>query len=139
MDPAARPLVLDGRGIDLSRLELGHTRHVQRREGFAVKREELLREVWGYQWTGASSNVVEAVVSTLRKKMGDRAAALETVRGVATDLVRSTERTGARLLGFRTGAASAAVPAPPGQVIACTSLLIATSPRGGSRSPTRFA
>ena len=31
---------------------------------------------------GASSNVVEAVVSGLRKKMGDRAAALQTVRGV---------------------------------------------------------
>ena len=43
---------------------------------------ELLREVWGHEWTGASSNVVEAVVSGLRKKMGDRAAALQTVRGV---------------------------------------------------------
>jgi hypothetical protein len=82
LDPAARRLVLDGRGVDLSRLELDVLRHLQRREGVAVTREELLREVWGHQWTGASSNVVEAVVSGLRKKMGDRAAALETVRGV---------------------------------------------------------
>ncbi len=82
LDPAARRLVLDGRGVDLSRLELDVLRHLQRREGVAVTREELLCEVWGHQWTGASSNVVEAVVSGLRRKMGDRAAALETVRGV---------------------------------------------------------
>jgi len=82
LDPAARRLVLDGRAVDLSRLELDVLRHLQRREGVAVTREELLREVWRHQWTGASSNVVEAVVSGLRRKMGDRAASLETVRGV---------------------------------------------------------
>jgi DNA-binding response OmpR family regulator len=82
LDPAARRLTLDGRGVDLSRLELDVLRHLQRREGKAVTREELLREVWGHRWTGASSNVVEAVVSGLRRKMGDRAAALQTVRGV---------------------------------------------------------
>ena len=82
LDPAERRLVLDGRGVDLSRLELDVLRHLQSREGIAVTREELLREVWGHEWTGASSNVVEAVVSGLRKKMGDRAGALETVRGV---------------------------------------------------------
>ena len=82
LDPAARRLVLDGRPVDLSRLELDVLRHLQRREGIAVTREELLREVWGHEWTATSSNVVEAVVSGLRKKMGDRAAALQTVRGV---------------------------------------------------------
>ena len=82
LDPAGRRLTLDGRGVELSRLELDVLRHLQRREGVAVTREELLREVWGHQWTGASSNVVEAVVSGLRRKMGDRAAALQTVRGV---------------------------------------------------------
>ena len=82
LDPRARRLVLDGRAVDLSRLEVDVLRHLQRREGAAVTREELLREVWGHQWTGANSNVVEAVVSGLRRKMGDRAGALETVRGV---------------------------------------------------------
>jgi hypothetical protein len=82
LDPAARRLVLDGRVVDLSRLEVDVLRHLQGREGIAVTRQELLREVWGHEWTGASSNVVEAVISGLRKKMGDRADALETVRGV---------------------------------------------------------
>jgi Transcriptional regulatory protein, C terminal len=82
LDPEARRLVLDGRAVDLSRLELDVLRHLQARQGVTVTREELLREVWGHQWTATSSNVVEAVVSGLRKKMGDRAAALQTVRGV---------------------------------------------------------
>jgi DNA-binding response OmpR family regulator len=82
LDSEARRLVLDGQAVDLSRLELDVLRHLQRRQGVAVTREELLREVWGHRWTGAKSNVVEAVVSGLRKKMGDRATALETVRGI---------------------------------------------------------
>ena len=82
VDADNRRLVLDGRAVDLSRLELDVLRHLQGREGVAVTREELLREVWGHEWTGGSSNVVEVVVSGLRRKLGDRAAALETVRGV---------------------------------------------------------
>ena len=45
-----------------------------------VARDELLREVWGHAWTGGS-NVVDVVVSALRRKLRDRAGALETVRG----------------------------------------------------------
>ncbi|HEY2655986.1 MAG TPA: hypothetical protein VGI55_09370, partial [Solirubrobacteraceae bacterium] len=45
VDPVARRLVLAGRAVDLSRLELDVLRHLQRREGVAVTREELLREV----------------------------------------------------------------------------------------------
>jgi hypothetical protein len=82
LDTENRRLVLDGQAVDLSRLELDVLRHLQRREGVAVTREELLREVWGHEWTGASSNVVEVVVSGLRRKLGDRAVALQTVRGV---------------------------------------------------------
>ena len=41
----------------------------------------LLRDVWGYDWDGGS-NVVDVVVSALRRKLGDRADTLETVRGV---------------------------------------------------------
>ena len=55
--------------------------HLREREGRTVARETLLRDVWGYEWTGGS-NVVEVSVSGLRRKLGDRAEALETVRGV---------------------------------------------------------
>ena len=41
---------------------------------------ELLREVWGTEFTGGS-NVVDAVVRSLRHKLGAEAMVVETVRG----------------------------------------------------------
>jgi DNA-binding response OmpR family regulator len=37
--------------------------------------------VWGYDDAGGS-NVIESVILSLRRKLGDRANAIETVRGV---------------------------------------------------------
>jgi DNA-binding winged helix-turn-helix (wHTH) protein len=76
-----RRVVLDGVAVELTRLEAEVLAHLKAREGRAVPHEELLREVWGHEWTGGS-NVVQVVVSGLRRKLGDRAAAIETVRGV---------------------------------------------------------
>ena len=81
LDVADRRLRLDGAPVDLTRLEAEVLGHLQSHAGRAVRREDLLREVWGHEWTGGS-NVVEVVVSSLRKKLGDHAASLETVRGV---------------------------------------------------------
>jgi hypothetical protein len=81
LDDDARELVLDGRRIALTKLECDVLRHLRERQGRPVTREALLRDVWGYEWTGGS-NVVEVAVSGLRRKLGSRAAALETVRGV---------------------------------------------------------
>jgi hypothetical protein len=81
LDGDARELVLDGRRVALTRLECDVLRYLRDREGQPVGRAALLRDVWGYEWTGGA-NVVEVAVSGLRRKLGDRAAALETVRGV---------------------------------------------------------
>lgn len=81
IEPTERRLVLGGKQIELTRLEAEVLAYLQRHEGEAVRREDLLRDVWGYDWDGGS-NVIETVVSSLRKKLGDRAAALKTVRGV---------------------------------------------------------
>jgi len=81
LDGDARELVLDGRRVALTKLECDVLAHLREREGRAVTRESLLRDVWGYEWTGGS-NVVEVAVSGLRRKLGSRAGALQTVRGV---------------------------------------------------------
>jgi hypothetical protein len=81
LDGEARELVLDGERIALSRLECDVLGYLRDRAGRPVAREALLRDVWGYDWTGGS-NVVEVAISGLRRKLGDRAGALETVRGV---------------------------------------------------------
>jgi hypothetical protein len=81
LDEAARELIVDGRRIKLSRLECDVLRYLREREGQVVARDALLRDVWGYEWTGGS-NVVDVAVSGLRRKLGSSAEALETVRGV---------------------------------------------------------
>jgi hypothetical protein len=81
LDEEARELVLDDRRIALSALECDLLRYLREREGRPVARVTLLRDVWGHAWAGGS-NVVDVAVAGLRRKLGDRAAALETVRGV---------------------------------------------------------
>ena len=81
LDPAGRELVLDGQRIALTPLEFGVMALLESRNGEAVSRDELLRQVWGHGHDGGS-NVVDAVVRGLRRKCGDHAAMLETVRGV---------------------------------------------------------
>jgi DNA-binding response OmpR family regulator len=65
----------------LTPLEAQVLAYLRSREGRAVERAALLRDVWGYDWTGGS-NVVEVVISSLRRKLGDAADTVETVRGV---------------------------------------------------------
>ena len=81
LDEQARELVLDDRRIALSALECDLLRFLREREGRPVARATLLHDVWGHAWTGGS-NVVDVAIAGLRRKLGDRAAALETVRGV---------------------------------------------------------
>jgi hypothetical protein len=81
VDAVRREVRLDGARVDLTQLEFDVLRYLQEREGTTVAREALLRDVWGYEWSGGS-NVVEVAISGLRKKLGAHAGALCTVRGV---------------------------------------------------------
>jgi DNA-binding response OmpR family regulator len=80
LDVAARELVLDERRIGLTPLEFAVIHYLTERSGTAVSRAELLADVWGYDYDGGS-NVVDVVVRSLRKKLGERAALIEAVRG----------------------------------------------------------
>jgi hypothetical protein len=80
LDPDRRQLILDGTHADLTKLEFDVLQYLHEREGRVVSRAALLRDVWGYDWSGGS-NVVEVVISALRRKLGDSAGSLQTVRG----------------------------------------------------------
>jgi len=80
LDEEARELMVEGRPVPLTPLEFGLFRHLRDREGKSVARSELLREVWGTEFTGGS-NVVDASVRSLRRKLGSAAVVVETVRG----------------------------------------------------------
>jgi hypothetical protein len=79
-DEAARELTVQGRRVALTPLEFGLFAHLRQCEGKVVSRNDLLREVWGTEFTGGS-NVVDAVVRSLRRKLGPGALVVETVRG----------------------------------------------------------
>jgi hypothetical protein len=81
LDPTELGVRLGGRQIKLSPLEFGILQALIAREGRAASRAELIEEVWGTSYLGGS-NVVDAVVRTLRRKLGDDAALVGTVRGV---------------------------------------------------------
>ena len=81
LDPVQHQLVLDGRRVDLTRLEFDVLSYLDQRRGKVVERSDLLRDVWGYEYAGGS-NVIEANVRSLRRKLGDRADSIETVRGL---------------------------------------------------------
>ena len=69
------------RRVPLTKLELAVFDYLQSHANKAVSRASLLEDVWGYSYTGGS-NVVDVVIRSLRKKLGDRAAVIETVSGV---------------------------------------------------------
>jgi hypothetical protein len=81
LDVAQHQLVLGDRRVALTKLEFEVFKYLYERAGAVVERAVLLRDVWGYDYAGGS-NVIEALVKSLRRKLGDRAAAIETVRGV---------------------------------------------------------
>ena len=79
-DDSARELTIRGERVALTPLEFKLFGHLRQCEGKAVTRADLLCEVWGTQYTGGS-NVVDAVVRSLRGKLGPAAGVVETVRG----------------------------------------------------------
>ena len=81
LDRDAHEAVIDGRRVPLTRLELAVFDYLQSHANKAVSRASLLEDVWGYSYTGGS-NVVDVVIRSLRKKLGDRSAVIETVSGV---------------------------------------------------------
>lgn len=81
LDLVQHQLVLDGRRVDLTKLEFEVITYLHQRKGTVVERSALLRDVWGYEYAGGS-NVIEANVRSLRRKLGDRASSIETVRGL---------------------------------------------------------
>lgn len=82
LDMTQRQLVLDTGRVDLTRLEFEVFSYLYQRQDRVVDRTSLLRDVWGYDEDDAGSNVIEAVIRSLRRKLGERATAIETVRGV---------------------------------------------------------
>ncbi len=84
LDLLARVVTVDGNTVTLSAREFALCEVLARHPGQVLSQAQLLDQVWGYDFNGGS-NVVEAYIRHLRKKIG--ASRIETVRGVGYRLV----------------------------------------------------
>jgi pimeloyl-ACP methyl ester carboxylesterase/DNA-binding winged helix-turn-helix (wHTH) protein len=79
LDEPNRELVVDGRRLPTTRLEYGVMLALIRAGGHVMTRDEMLAAIWNTPFTG--SNKVDAVVRSLRRKLGPFAPSIETVTG----------------------------------------------------------
>ena len=80
LDLEARELIIEGQRVALTKLEFSVLQYLLQREGKAVAREALIHDVWGHKYD-VGSNVVDAVIKALRKKLGAKSDLIETVPG----------------------------------------------------------
>ncbi|MDT8915632.1 response regulator transcription factor [Amycolatopsis sp. PS_44_ISF1] len=91
LDEDTREVRRGGRGAELTPTEYELLRYLMRRSPTVLTKSQILDHVWEYDF-GGRSNVVELVISHLRRKLDDGAEPLiHTVRGVGY-VVRRTGR-----------------------------------------------
>jgi len=89
IDRSTRVVALDGRPLDLTRMEFDLLAYLAGRAGRVVSKRQLMAEVWQQPYGGADKTV-DVHLSWLRRKLGETAAEprfLLTVRGVGVKLI----------------------------------------------------
>ncbi|HIQ04265.1 MAG TPA: response regulator transcription factor, partial [Anaerolineae bacterium] len=84
IDPGARRVWKDGTSVELTTVEFDLLHALARHRGRVLSREQLLQQVWGYDFYG-DERVVDVHIGKIRKKLEDDSAHPEfivTVRGV---------------------------------------------------------
>lgn len=83
LDLAARRLFLSGKGIDLTMKEFELLKYLMAHPGEVLTREQILDNVWGYDFQG-ESNIIEVYIRYLRLKIEaeGQKRLIHTVRGV---------------------------------------------------------
>jgi two-component system, OmpR family, response regulator len=85
MDMLRRSVTIDGQRRPVSEREYSLLLHLMRHAGQVCTREELLADVWGYDFD-PGTNIVDVYIRRLRSKLGDLQK-IETVRNVGYSLV----------------------------------------------------
>ena len=84
VDAAAREVSVDGRPVELTKLEFDLLHMLASEPRVAFSRRQLLERVWGGDWFG-DDHVVDVHLANVRRKLGDDVASprfIRTVRGV---------------------------------------------------------
>jgi len=88
LDLLTRRIAVDGAEVELSAREFALAEAFMRHPGHVLSREQLLSQVWGYDFD-PGSNVVDVYVRYLRRKIGPEF--ISTVRGMGYRLVGTPE------------------------------------------------
>jgi DNA-binding response OmpR family regulator len=91
VDAARREVTVGERRVDLRAKEFDLLLHLARHRGLVRTREQLLSQVWGYNFEG-QTRTVDVHVAHLRKKIAGATVQIETVTGVGYKLVVPGER-----------------------------------------------
>ena len=81
VDYTARMVKLDGQPLDLSPKEYDLLFYMVRNRGIALTREQLISEIWGYDFFG-DDRTLDTHIKLLRKRLGPCADRITTLRGV---------------------------------------------------------
>ena len=81
LNPKAHTVKAEGKEVALTLKEFEMLYLMLKNRGTVFSRDRLLEEIWGYDYDG-ENRTVDVHIKTLRTKLGDSGAIIETVRGV---------------------------------------------------------
>ena len=81
VDVKKHEVTVDGKEISLTLKEFELLEKLMRNQGIVLTRDQLLTEIWGYDFDG-ETRTVDVHIRTLRQKLGDKGEIIQTVRGV---------------------------------------------------------
>lgn len=81
MDIKKHEVTVDGKQVALTLKEFELLEKLMRNQGIVLTRDQLLTEIWGYDFDG-ETRTVDVHIRTLRQKLGEKGEIIQTVRGV---------------------------------------------------------
>jgi len=81
VSPASHEVTANGKAVALTLKEYELLLFLVRNRGTVFDRDTILREIWGYDFSG-ESRTVDVHIRTLRAKLGDCGSIIQTIRGV---------------------------------------------------------
>ncbi len=89
VDPGSHTVLVGDQEVALTQKEFELLCLLLKNKGKVLSRERLIEDVWGYAFTG-ESRTVDVHVRTLRQKLGEAGACIETVRGYGYKIGRES-------------------------------------------------
>lgn len=87
VDVKRRAVTVDGEPVILTYKEFELLCYLLENRGVVLSRDQILTKIWDYNYSG-ETRTVDVHIRTLRQKLGDAGALIETVRGVGYRLAR---------------------------------------------------